>query len=330
MSTENQEANSPPKRRLRDIGFIPEPHRAIHIRPEHKNEPDKEEPQVTNWALRLLSAPDLWRITKGENIKVAVLDTGVNVSHEDLKGAIKGTYNAIDDECPGDVTDKDGHGTHVAGIIAARDNDFGVIGIAPKADLYIAKVMEHTEFFSVCDLIKGIRWALQQGAHVISLSLAMTKKNNQLHGIIKDAAADGKFIICSAGNYGNTVDALSFPGRFEETIAVGAIRPNMRRASFSSTGRMLDVVAPGVKIRSTCKDGGYTYMEGTSMAAPFVAGLVALMLSKHKEYQEDSDTPVEDIFQLRQHLRKVCFDFGCDGRDFEYGFGLIDPLKLIG
>ena len=279
--------------------------------------------QKVNWGLEHL-IPDLWQFTKGKGIKVAVLDTGVS-KHRDLGKAVVECANYTDEK---EITKS--HGTLVAGIIGARDNEFGVVGVAPECEIYSAKVLKNRGTDTIGPIIKGFEWALEKKVDIISMSLHFTGKSNEMHDLIIEANKRGIFVICSAGNKGSSLNAVNYPGKYKETIAVGSVGyadKNYIIDPDSSRGEEVDVVAPGVGICSTYLNDTYETVSGTSFSTPFVSGVVALMLSKHRAY--DSDTPLNDIEDLRAHLKKTSVDLPPCGRDINSGDGLINPQSLL-
>jgi subtilisin family serine protease len=223
--------------------------------------------------------------------------------------------------------DRQGHGTHVAGTIAARANEVGVIGVAPLCRLLIGKVLGDDGSGTSDAVAAGIDWAADSGADVLSMSLGSPQPATEIHAAIRRAVAKGKFVICAAGNDGRD-RSVNFPARWEETVAVGAVDRNGAIARFSSRGPEVDICAPGQDVLSTFFGGSYAKLSGTSMATPFVAGVVALMLAKHRAH--GGATPINNQSQLLEHLKRTARDAGPVGHDPAYGFGLIDPASVIG
>jgi subtilisin family serine protease len=175
----------------------------------------------------------------------------------------------------------------------------------------------------------GITWAISAGADIISMSLGSSQPSPVIYAAIQAACAAGKFIICAAGNDGEQAgqDTVDYPGRWKETIAVAAVDDTGQVADFSSRGPEVDIAAPGVNILSTFLNGGYARLSGTSMATPFVSGVVALALSKHRAL--GGATPLSDVDDLREHLQKSADAAGSGPNDPAYGWGLIDPTRLL-
>lgn len=240
--------------------------------------------QIITWGIQRIGADKAWRTSRGEGVKAAVLDTGVDFNHPDLKGNLKGGINLVNPRIsPGD---DNGHGTHVAGIIAAVDNDFGVLGTSPRVGLYAVKVLDaHGEgYFS--NIIKGLDWCVRSGIQVINLSFGADQPSQALHEAVRRVASAGRIIVAAAGNDG-TYQSVDYPAAYPETISVGSIDEYDRLSPFSSRGPEIKLVAPGSYILSTGLKGFYKRMSGTSMAAPHVAGAVAIIKSKVPQTAHD-------------------------------------------
>jgi subtilisin family serine protease len=281
--------------------------------------------EIIDWGLALLHVPDHWKQTAGAGVRVALLDTGIDESHPDLADAIDEARDFT--RSRSDPTDRNGHGTHTAGIVAARKNDRGVIGVAPQCRLLVGKVLGDDGVGSSVAVAAGVDWACDTGAAVISMSLGSPEPDAQLHSAIERANAKGVFIITAAGNAGRP-NSVKYPARWRETIAVAAVNRNGRLSRFSSRGPQVDMAAPGQDVLSTFRDGGYATLSGTSMAAPFVAGITALLIALHRD-AADARTPLRNTADLREHLRRTAHDAGPTGHDPGYGWGLINPDGLL-
>ena len=285
--------------------------------------------ETIDWGLAAYGIPAVWKHSQGRGVKVAVLDTGIDDSHPDLASTVLEARDFT-----GSATgqrDYAGHGTHVAGIIAARQNQQGVVGICPGLNeagggLLVGKVLGDDGAGTDSSVVAGIEWAAAQGAHLISMSFGSPVPSTVMQDAIRSVVSGGVFVICAAGNNGadNSVD---YPGRWIETIAVGAVDRHGRVASFSSRGPEVAVAAPGQDVLSTYPRNRYAKLSGTSMATPFVTGVVALMLAKHR--QQGSQTPIQTVTQLREHLARTATDAGSPGRDPAYGYGLINPASML-
>ncbi|MBI3296545.1 MAG: S8 family peptidase [Elusimicrobia bacterium] len=239
--------------------------------------------QHVPWGVSSVNAQALWRRdsggvpqreNRGRGVKVAVVDTGIDVNHANLN--VRGGYNAI---APGGSwADDQGHGTHVAGTIGATDmRDRGVIGVAPEASLYAVKVLDSGGSGSYSDIIAGIQWCVENRMQVINMSLGASRGTESLAAAMTAAHAAGVTIIAAAGN--SSGGPVGFPAAYPEAIAVGSIDINERLSSFSSVGPQVAVVAPGSNVTSTQMGGGYATFNGTSMATPHIAGLAVLAIA---------------------------------------------------
>ncbi len=258
----------------------------------------------------------------GIGVKVAVIDTGIDLDHPDLIDNIKGGFNAID---PAKAPDDDnGHGTHVAGIIAGMDNNDGVIGVAPKVHLYAVKVISAAGSGYVSDIIEGVQWAIDNDMQVINMSLGTSSDSPLLHEVIAAAEKKGIVIVAAAGNNGPGDNTVSYPGKYPEVLAVSTLDDANAIANFSSRGSETGIAAPGVKIYSTYKDGGYKSLSGTSMASPHVVGVAALVIASGIK-DENGDGLIND--EVRARLEKTAEDLGDTGKDALYGHGLVNAEK---
>jgi len=254
----------------------------------------------------------------GSGIIVAVLDTGIDDDHPDLAANIVDGWNFVDNN--DNVTDLDGHGTMVSGIIGAvANNSIGIVGVSPKVRIMPLKVLSSSDG-SWIDLDRAIIRAANNGARIIVMSLGgkYSLLSPATEAAIKYAYQKGCILIAASGN--NNSSKPFYPAAYEEVIAVSAIDQNDTKAGFSNFGDYIDFCAPGVDILATWKDGSYAYGSGTSFAAPFVAGVIALMLSKYPSLSTD-----DVIATLRIRVE----DLGEMGWDQFYGWGLIDADAVI-
>ncbi len=281
--------------------------------------------ETVDWGLAAYNIPQAWKQSRGEGVSVAVLDTGIDPQHHDLSEAVAALRDFTSSR--GGPIDVHGHGTHVAGALAARRNDVGLIGVAPACRLLVGKVLRDDGSGDERAIAAGIEWACEQGADLLSLSFGSPRPGRLMEQALRRAVAAGKFVICAAGNDGRA-HSVNYPARWPFTIAVGAVDREGRLARFSSQGDELDICAPGEDVLSAWPGGGYARLSGTSMATPFVSGVVALMLAKHR--REEGRTPLTNLDQLRDHLARTATDAGPTGHDPHYGFGLINPSGLLG
>lgn len=234
-------------------------------------------PELT-WGVQRLRAPAAWQETEGRGVRVAIIDTGIDTTHPDLVGQVDGGYSAITrSEASGAYQDDNGHGTHVAGTVAALRDGKGVVGVAPQARLYAVKVLDADGSGNLSDVIDGIVWAASNDMQVANMSLGAPFGSETMQRALRFAAGRGMIVVAAAGNSGGSV---GFPGAYPEAIAVAASDFQDKLAPFSSRGPEVDFIAPGVDIVSDKMGGGFVSYSGTSMAAPHVAGLAALAVSK--------------------------------------------------
>lgn len=286
--------------------------------------------ETIDWGLSSYGVPELWQQTRGHGVRVAVLDTGIDDAHPDLIDTILESQDFTNSRIG--YRDVAGHGTHVAGIIAARNNEFGVVGICPElkhegGGLLVGKVLGDDGAGTDATVTQGIEWAAARGTHVISMSLGSPIYSESMHHAIRRAVASGIFVICAAGNNGRD-NSVDYPGKLGETVAVAAVDRHGRLAAFSSRGPEVDIAAPGQDVLSTFPREQYAKLSGTSMATPFVTGVVALMLAKHRLHP--GRTPVKTFEQLLDHLARTATDAGSAGKDPAYGYGLINPTSMLG
>lgn len=258
----------------------------------------------------MIQAPELWEkgIT-GKDVVIAVIDTGCDTEHPDLKSRIIGGRNFTDDDGgnPETITDYNGHGTHVAGTIAATSNESGVVGVAPDAKLLILKALAGEEGSGSYEWItNAIQYAIDQKVHIISMSLGGPTDVAELHDVVKKAVDENILVVCAAGNEGDandSTDEFSYPACYNEVISVGAINFNRESSYFTNSNNEVDLVAPGEKILSTIPGGKYAEFSGTSMSAPHVSGALALI--KELEDREFDRTLTEPEYYAQLIKRTI-------------------------
>lgn len=244
--------------------------------------PSAEDPEQP-WGIRRVNAQAAWSKLgdEGAGAEVAVIDTGISKTHPDLAGVVLGGYNALDPKNPDNWGDDEGHGSHVAGTIAALRDGKGVVGVAPKAKLWAVKVLDADGNGGFSDVIAGIEWAAAKGIKVANMSLGADTGSEALARAVTAASKKGLLIVAASGNAGAQT---GYPARYPEVISVGASDKNDVLASFSNFGKV-ELIAPGVKVESVNmkwqEDGKRTVaLSGTSMATPHVAGLAALAVAR--------------------------------------------------
>nr|WP_279326520.1 S8 family peptidase [Bacillus kexueae] len=260
--------------------------------------------------VQVVQAPSIWREgMKGKGMTIAVLDTGCDRSHPDLQGQIIGGRNFTTDDGgdPRNYSDYHGHGTHVAGTIAARESNSGVTGVAPQAKLLVLKVLGQdpanpkraTGRYEW--IVEGIQYAIKRKVDIISMSLGGPSRHKGLHESIQKAVAQNILVVCAAGNDGDgdeSTDEYTYPGAYNEVISVGAIGKNRNISRFTNSNNEVDLVAPGEEVISTVPNGKYASFSGTSMATPHVAGALALIKQQTKEQFDRSLSEPELYAQL--------------------------------
>lgn len=263
----------------------------------------------------------------GLGVNVAVLDTGVLKTHPDLKNRIKACKDFsgavfVDGKCD----DKNGHGTHVAGIIVADggSDGLGLYGMAPEANLFVYKVCSNNGTCWADDIAIALRMAADDGVNIVNMSLGSDNPSQLITDATDYVVSKNVLVIAAAGNDGPYAGSIDYPGADEDVVSVGAVGKNVLIPDWSSRGinlttkpyvvetQDMELVAPGDNIESTWKDGGYAILSGTSMASPHVAGLAA------KLWQKDSLNPASDT---RDILHKLTTDLLPDGDDDDSGFG---------
>lgn len=266
--------------------------------------------QRVGWESSAINAGVMWdEPLTGKNVRLGIIDSGIS-PHSDLK--IAGGASFID--YTQSFHDDHGHGTHVAGIAAALNNNFGVRGVAPDVELYALKAFSNEGKGRVSSLVNALQWAIDHDLDLVNMSLGTQADSNTLKLAIERASKE-LLVVTSAGNDGTGAgDTVDYPAAYPQTIAVAAIDENLRHASFSSTGPAVDISAPGVSIVSTYRNGGYARMSGTSMAAPYVSGMAALLMEAY---------PDAEPHWIREQLQKNARDLGEPGRDPLYGYGLL-------
>jgi len=279
--------------------------------------------QTLPWGVDRIDAEVVHTSTKGSGVDVAIIDTGIDDTHPDLYGNCKGGWDFVNND--DNPMDDNGHGTHVAGIVAALDNSDGVVGVAPEASLYALKVLDSNGSGYVSDVVLAIQWASDPDDNgsaddrldVINMSLG-GRKNIFLEWACNLAYLDGLLLVAAAGNGG----AVIYPAAYSSVIAVSATDEYDNLASFSSTGKQVELAAPGVNINSTLPEDKYSgddeKWSGTSMASPHVAGTAALVWAANLGWTNDD---------VRAQLQSTAEDIGLSTR--KQGYGLVDAENAV-
>ncbi|MBT3412916.1 MAG: S8 family serine peptidase [Candidatus Jacksonbacteria bacterium] len=265
---------------------------------------------------------------KGTGIKVAIFDTGIDYNHPDLKGSYAGGYDFVNDDA--DPMDDNGHGTHVAGIIAAADNNSGAVGVAPNVQIYALKVLDENGTGYASDLVAALEWAMANGIHITNLSFGtVLDPGSTVEQAFFDSNAAGILNIGAAGNSGTCdggTNTVNYPGKYSSVLAVSATDKDQSRPCFSSTGAEVEVAAPGVDIYSTLRSGAYGTLNGTSMAAPHVSGVAALIYSNGIA-DGNADGKISDDIWLQ--ITSTADDLGSAGIDTHFGYGIVNVESAL-
>lgn len=272
------------------------------------------------WGLNTIEGQGAWDVTHGANdVDIAIIDTGIDGNHPDLGSKVVASVNCIiDSSCPSvSAVDENGHGSHVAGIASAvTNNSVGVAGTSWEGRLISVKVLDDEGSGYYSWVANGIYWATDNGAEVINLSLGGRSSSTTLKNAINYAWDNGVVVVAAAGNNGSK--RSFYPASYRKVIAVAATDKNDQKAYFSNYGRWVDVAAPGVSILSTYK-GNYSYSSGTSMAAPYVSGLAALLIGQH---------PTWNNGQIRNQIESTSDNIS--GTGFYWTHGRINACRAVG
>jgi hypothetical protein len=230
------------------------------------------------WGVQQIRAPQTWATTTGHRIKIGVIDTGVDYRHPDLRHSLMRGINLLNRNML--PHDDNGHGTHIAGTIAAANQMKGIIGVAPRALIHPIKAFDHNGSAYVSDIILGIDWCVRNRMNIINMSFGMKSSSKALLNAVMNAYNAGIVIVASSGNDAKR-KSIDYPARYPQTISVGATNRQRRVAKFSNRGSFIDIYAPGDKIISSWLRGNYNEMSGTSMATSHVSGAIALLLAQN-------------------------------------------------
>ncbi|MCI2253881.1 S8 family serine peptidase [Domibacillus sp. PGB-M46] len=276
------------------------------------------------WWIRAIEAPKAWlhKDAQKKDVVVAVIDSGVNLNHEDLKNQIvPGAYDFYNETS--EINDLTGHGTMVAGTVAAQtNNEIGIAGSAGEFNVKILPIRasDYEGSFYLTDTVQAINYAVEQNADIINLSLGGSNYSAIENAAIQRAVEAGIIVVAAAGNGADEGNAVSYPASYENVISVGAVDSNKERSFFSTHNQYVDVAAPGSAILTTSSDGKYETADGTSFASPITAGILAMAKSIYPALSS------EDAVKL---IRASTEDLGPAGFDNEYGYGLINAELAV-
>jgi len=305
---------------LIDLGFSID-HQSYVFAPPWQRTADKFINE--QYALNLMGTKEAWNITVGvSSLKVAIIDTGIDIFHEEFSGRISAlSYNSVSEKVGLDhVKDDFGHGTMVAGVIAAtKDNGKGIAGIAQNIELLVIKANNpNLGTFSDTSIIEGIYYAVDNGAKIINLSLGGSSRNQVMIEALKYAESNEVLVIAASGNDGTL--GVKYPAAYEQTLAVSAIDQTQTITNFSNYGEQIDLSAPGSQIITTANNNGYVTSSGTSFAAPQVSGVAALIYSHFGNISLD---------EVKTRLFLTSIDLGSIGKDDYYGYGMVHTHNAL-
>ncbi|MGB7980245.1 MAG: S8 family serine peptidase [Candidatus Nanopelagicales bacterium] len=264
------------------------------------------------WGLRMVNAEAAWAITRGRSVTVAVIDTGVDAAHPDLSGRVLRQIDLVHD---GRLGDPKGHGTHVAGIIAAALDGAGSVGLANQVDVLSVRVLDASGSGDDATVALGITEAVRAGARVLNLSLGSASHSTALNAAVKFAVDQGATVVAAGGNSFEAGNPVEYPAALPGVLAVSSIDADGASSRFANTGAHIDLAAPGEDIVSTVPGGGWAAKDGTSMAAPFVSAAAALVRAANPTL---SRVAVDSAL-----VGTALDDNSGDGRDDWFGYGLI-------
>lgn len=268
------------------------------------------------WGMAKIEASAAWETTTGAQVKVAVVDTGVDHRHPDLVGRVDKGRDFINNDA--DAMDDQGHGTHVAGTIGAGLGNGGVVGVAPGVSMLAVKVLGGDGSGTNESVANGIVYAADQKVDVISMSLGGAGKSRVIEDAVKYAIGKGVLVVAAMGN--ENTESPSYPAAIPGVMAVGSTTNRDIRSPFSNYGKHISVAAPGSDILSTVPGGGYEVLSGTSMATPHVSGLAALVKAAF---------PALSATELRARIERNTDDLGADGFDKYFGIGRINARRAV-
>jgi type VII secretion-associated serine protease mycosin len=284
--------------------------------------------ETIRYNLSAIEASQVWYCYRGQDVIVAVVDTGVDQDHPDLaanmvggRTFVSGTSSPEDDQ---------GHGTHVAGIVAGVGNNGSIIGVAPEARIMPVKVLDSLGSGTWYDVADGIVWAADNGAQIINLSLGSVSYSYTVADAVNYANDKGVLLMAAGGNCGDSSYYLNgcsyqdqpvYPAALTGVVAVASTTSTNQQSSFSNQGWYIELAAPGSFIYSTYKNNEYAFMSGTSQATPHVAGAAALIWAKYPGWSNE---------EVRSQLRNTTVDLGTSGWDSQFGYGLIQASAALG
>ena len=272
-----------------------------------------------NWGMSKFGVDKLRVLSDGTGITVGIIDTGVDDQHPDLVGRIVAAKDFTGSSFG--AKDRQGHGTHVTATVGGRNAQ---IGVATGAKLVHGKGLGDGGSGSGSGIAAAMRWCVQQGATVLSMSLGSSGRDSTIDEAGAELTAKGVWIVCAAGNSGGGTPDVDFPGRLAWAISIAALAKDLSVASFSSAGAKINTSGPGVDIWSARPGGGYQQMSGTSMATPWCAGVLAC----YRAALLEKGKPIPSTAELQKILQSDSMDVHTPGVDRRAGPGALWPLLL--
>jgi major intracellular serine protease len=280
------------------------------------------DPQQKGWEITKLEVDKQWIKSRGDDVTIAVIDTGCDYNHPDIKDNIIGGFNVLNNT--DNFMDDNGHGSHVCGTICATDNGIGMVGVAPKSKIYAIKSMDANGSASQENIADGINLAIKYKVDIITMSLGSKYAMPKIKKAIELAVNNNILVFCAAGNSGINQDIM-YPARDKNTISIGAIDENFNRTEFTCSGDELDFLSPGYNIMSIIPNNRYALMSGTSMSNPFAVGCAALYLSYYRQQKNQKYIGQQEMINiLKTHSINLSNPML---REKKYqGYGIIKPI----
>lgn len=295
--------------------------------------------QTMNWGIQQLNIPQTWSQTMGEDVTVCIIDTGAPITstngrntqnqvHPDLVGAIEvdKCRSFVPDE---GIEDGNSHSTMCCGIVGAQQNHIGCVGYAPKCKIVTYKALSNDGNGELKWVTDALEAACELKPDIVSMSLGSPIPHGPMERAIIKLMEMNIPVVTAAGN-GGEAEGILYPAKYKETFSIGAYDKNGNIANFSAIGDENDFALPGVDIYSTYLKNSYSRASGTSFACPACAGILALLISKHKKQErETGKNDCKTVADMKWHLIKHSIDKGIMGKDSAFGYGIIDVEKLL-
>lgn len=285
----------------------------------------RESAQILGWHITKFKTQEQWKYATGKDCIVAVIDTGCDMEHPDLKQNLLPGANVIDlNKSP---QDDNGHGSHVCGTIAGINNDLGIVGVAPDTKIFPIKTLDAKGNCTLANLLSAVELAIKENVDFITMSLGSPKPSEELQKLLKEANKRGIICFCAAGNSGENAD-VTYPAKYDSVISIGAIDEELERTDFTCSGDSLDFLAPGHNIISTVQNG-YATMSGTSMSNPVAVGYACLLADFNKRVKKFTLKNVDDYINIFQKQAVSLTNQKYKTKKYQ-GYGIINlDLSLI-